>query len=155
MAEELLRLEGFTEVHHVKKPGSQGIESALASGEADINMYFVAPTILRLDAGDPVVILAGGHIGCFELFGSEGVRALRDLKGKTVAVPVLGSSEHAFIASMAAYVGLEPQRDIQWVTYALDEAKHLLAESHIDALLYPFKPRPSGRGTLCWGSKGA
>ena len=81
------------------------------------------------------MILAGGHIGCFELFGAEGVLALRDLKGKTVAVPVLGSSEHAFIASMAAYVGLDPQRDIQWVTYALDEAKHLLAESHIDALL--------------------
>ena len=135
MAEAVLRTEGFTEVHYVKKPGSKGIEAALASGEADLNMYFVAPTILRLDAGDPVVILAGGHIGCFELFGAEGVRALRDLKGKTVAVPVLGSSEHAFIASMAAYVGLDPQRDIQWVTYALDEAKHLLAESHIDALL--------------------
>src|SRR5262249_41193585 len=94
VAEAVLRTERVTEVHYVKKPGSQGIESALASGEADINMYFVAPTILRLDAGDPVVILAGGHIGCFELFGSEGVRALRDLKGKTVAVPILGSSEH-------------------------------------------------------------
>src|SRR5262245_25891933 len=118
VAEELLRTEGFTEVHYVKKPGSKGIEAALASGEADINMYFVAPTILRLDAGDPVVILAGGHIGCFELFGSEGVRAIRDLKGKTVAVSELGSADHVFIASMAAYVGLDPQRDIQWVTYA-------------------------------------
>src|SRR5262249_28240602 len=66
VAEELLRTEGFTEVHYVEKQGSKGIESALASGEADINMHFAAPTILRLDAGDPVVILAGGHIGCFE-----------------------------------------------------------------------------------------
>ena len=135
VAEELLRTEGFTEVHYVEKQGGKGIESALASGEADINMHFVAPTILRLDAGDPVVILAGGHIGCFELFGSEGVRAIRDLKGKTVAVSELGSPDHVFIASMVAYVGLDPQRDIQWVTYALDEAKRLLTESRIDALL--------------------
>ena len=113
VAEELLRTEGFTEVHYVEKQGSKGIESALASGEADINMHFAAPTILRLDAGDPVVILAGGHIGCFELFGSEGVRAIRDLKGKTVAVSELGGSDHVFIASMVAYVGLDPQRDIQ------------------------------------------
>jgi len=135
VAEELLKTEGFTEVHYVEKQGSKGIESALVSGEADINMHFAAPTILRLDAGDPVVILAGGHIGCFELFGSEGVRAIRDLKGKTVAVSELGSSDHVFIASMVAYVGLDPQRDIQWVTYALDEAKRLLTESRIDALL--------------------
>jgi NitT/TauT family transport system substrate-binding protein len=135
VAEELLRTEGFTEVQYIEKHGSKGIESALASGEADINMHFAAPTIVRLDAGDPIVILAGGHIGCFELFASEGVRAIRDLKGKTVAVPVLGSSEHVFIASMGAYVGLDPQRDINWVTYSLDEAKRLLAENHIDALL--------------------
>ena len=135
VAEALLKTEGFTEVHYVEKQGSKGIESALASGEADINMNFAAPTLLRLDAGDPVVILAGGHNGCFELFGAEGVRAIRDLKGKTVAVSELGSADHVFIASMVAYVGLDPQRDIQWVTYALDEAKRLLTESRIDALL--------------------
>ena len=126
VAEELLRTEGFTEVRYVEKPGSKGIESALAAGEADINMHFAAPTLLRLDAGDPVVILAGGHIGCFELFGAAGVRAIRDLKGKTVAVSELGSSDHVFIASMVAYVGLDPQRDIQWVPYALDEAQRLV-----------------------------
>jgi NitT/TauT family transport system substrate-binding protein len=135
VAEALLKTEGFTEVQYIEKQGSKGIESALASGEADINMHFAAPTIVRLDAGDPVVILAGGHIGCFELFGSEGVRAIHDLKGKTVAVSELGGSDHVFLASMVAYVGLDPQRDIQWVTYALDEAKRLLAESRIDALL--------------------
>src|SRR5262249_49642919 len=108
VAEALLRTEGFTEVHYVEKEGSKGIEAALAAGEADINMHFAAPTILRLDAGDPVVILAGGHIGCFELFGSEGVRAIRDLKGKTVAVSEPGSADHVFIASMVAYVGLDP-----------------------------------------------
>src|SRR5437660_9040428 len=99
VAEELLRSEGFTEVHYVKKDGTEGIEKALASGEADLNGHFAAPLILRLEAGDPIVILAGLHVGCFELFGTDRVRAIRDLKGKTVAVPALDSSRYGFLAS--------------------------------------------------------
>jgi NitT/TauT family transport system substrate-binding protein len=80
-------------VQYVKKEEGKGIESALASGEAHINMYFGAPTLIRLEAGDPLVMLAGVHAGCFELFGMGGFRAVRDLKGETVAVPELGSSQ--------------------------------------------------------------
>ena len=105
------------------------------SGEVDIVLNFVGPLLVRLDAGDPLVILAGGHVGCFELFGSERVRAIRDLNGKTVAVPHLGSPQHVFLASMAAYVGLAPQKDITWVTHAQDEAMQLFAEEKIDAFL--------------------
>jgi NitT/TauT family transport system substrate-binding protein len=135
IAEELLRSEGFTDVQYIKREGTVGIEKALTFGEADINMHFVAPTIIRIDAGDPVVILAGGHVGCFELFGTERVRTIRDLKGKTVAVLELGSSQHVFLASMVAYVGLDPRKDINWATYPPAEAMQLLAEGKIDAFL--------------------
>jgi NitT/TauT family transport system substrate-binding protein len=123
------------EVHYVQKPGGKGIESALASGEANLNMYFGAPTLIRLEAGDPLVMLAGVHVGCFEVFGTERVRAIRDLKGKTVAVPELGSGQHVFLASMMAYVGVDPTKDITWVTYPLAESMQLLAEEKIDAFL--------------------
>jgi NitT/TauT family transport system substrate-binding protein len=135
VAEALLRTEGFTEVQYVEKQGGKEIEAALASGEANINMHFVAPTLLRLDAGDPLVILAGGHIGCFELVGADQVRTIRDLRGKTVAVGALGEPGHVFIASMAAYVGLDPQKDITWVTHPPAEAVQLLTEGKIDALM--------------------
>jgi NitT/TauT family transport system substrate-binding protein len=140
VAEELLRSEGFTEVQYLKKDG-RGLEAALASGEADLNMHFVAPLIIRLEAGDPVVILAGGHVGCYELFGTNQVRAIRDLKGKTVAVPELQTGPITFLASMAAYVGLKPLQDIHWVTHPRAEAMRLLAEGQIDAYL-GFPPDP-------------
>ena len=57
VAEELLRDEGFTEVQYVKKEGIHGHEVALASGEANINMFFAPDAVIRLDAGDPIVIL--------------------------------------------------------------------------------------------------
>ena len=62
VAEELLRSEGFTEVHYLKKEGTEGIEKALASGEADLTGHFAAPLLLRLEAGDPIVILAGSTL---------------------------------------------------------------------------------------------
>jgi NitT/TauT family transport system substrate-binding protein len=113
----------------------------LASGEADINLHFAGPLILALDAGDPLVILSGSHVGCFELFGTNGVRAIRDLKGKTVAVPGLGSPPYVFLSIMAAYVGLNPAKDINWITRPTAESMRLLAESKIDAYL-GFPPEP-------------
>jgi len=147
----LLRAEGFTEVTYVMKEGTQGMARALASGEADIGGHFAAPVILRLEAGDAIVILGGEHSGCFELLGSDRIRTIRDLKGRTVAVPVLDPAPYAFLASMAAYVGLDPRRDINWVNHSPDESMKLLAESKIDAYL-GFPPNPQEfRAKKIWG----
>ena len=135
VAEELLRDEGFTEVQYVKQEGNVGVEKALASGEVDISTNYAASIIIRLDVGDPVVVLAGGHVGCLELFGTERVQALRDLKGKTVAVYQLGGVLHVFLASMLAYVGLDPNKDINWDTHPPAESMQLLAQGKIDALM--------------------
>jgi NitT/TauT family transport system substrate-binding protein len=140
-AEELLRAEGFTDVQYLMKDSTQGMSRALASGEADLGGHFAAPVILRIEAGDPVVMLGGEHIGCFELLGSERIRAIRDLKGRTVAVPALDPAPYAFLASMAAYVGLDPRKDINWVNHSADDSMRLLAEGKIDAYL-GFPPNP-------------
>ena len=108
---------------------------ALAAGEVDLTLWFGGPFLLQLEAGAPVVLLAGVHVGCFELFGTERVRAIRDLKGKTVAVDSLGTTNHVFLASMAAYIGLDPRRDITWVAHPPAEAARLLAEGKIDTYL--------------------
>jgi NitT/TauT family transport system substrate-binding protein len=114
---------------------------AVLSGEVDIVLNFVGPLLVRLDAGDPLVMLAGGHVGCFELFGTERVRAIRELKGKTVSVPELGSPQHVFLASIAAYVGLDPRKDMSWLTHPRAEAMQLFTEGTIDAFL-GFPPEP-------------
>jgi NitT/TauT family transport system substrate-binding protein len=141
VAEELLQSEGFTDVQYIKKEGTAWLYKSLASGEADINMAFVAPFIIQVDAGDPIVLLGGVHVGCYELYGTEQIRGIRDLKGKRVAVPQLGSAHHVFLASIVAYVGVNPQKDIIWVTHPPAEAIQLLAEGKIDAFL-GFPPDP-------------
>jgi NitT/TauT family transport system substrate-binding protein len=143
VAEELLQGEGFTEVQYIKPEGGAEVTRTLASGEAQISMAFVAPFIMYVDIGHPLVLLGGVHVGCFELFATERVRAIRDLKGKTVAVPDLGpgSSQYIFLASMLAYVGLDPGKDVNWVVHPRAEGMRLLAEEKIDAFM-GFPPDP-------------
>ena len=141
VAEDLLRSEGFTDVEYVKKPATAFIYTTLAAGETDIVMGFAPSYIMQLEAGDPVVVLAGVHAGCYELFGTDRVRAIRDLKGSRVAVPELGSTHHLFLTGIVAYVGLDPRKDIQWVTRPPVEAKQMLANGEIDAYM-GFPPDP-------------
>jgi NitT/TauT family transport system substrate-binding protein len=141
VAEALLQAEGFTAVHYVPAPGGVAGAQALAAGQAHFSTQTAGLLITRVDAGDPIVFLAGLHVGCFELFGTERVRAIHDLKGKRVAVTDLGSGRHVFLAVMAAYVGLDPRTDIQWVTPPAAEALQLLAAGQVDALM-AFPPEP-------------
>jgi NitT/TauT family transport system substrate-binding protein len=140
VAEELLRTEGFTDIRYVNIAEANPYP-AFVSGEVDISMAFVAPFLVQLDAGLPLVLLAGVHAGCFEVFGTRGIRAIRDLKGKTVAVPGLNSAHHMFLSSMAAYVGLDPRNDIKWFTHDTAESARLLAGGKVDALI-GFPPVP-------------
>src|SRR5438445_13483862 len=84
VAEELLRGEGFTEVRYIKQDGQRAIADALASGEANINMHFSGPLILRLEAGAPITSLAGVHAGCCALFRTGRVRTGGVLNGEPV-----------------------------------------------------------------------
>jgi NitT/TauT family transport system substrate-binding protein len=136
-AEALLKAEGFTDVEYLT-PVS-GV--AVGPGKADMDMLAVGPILTSIDAGAPVVVLAGMHLGCYELFGNNHVRAVRDLKGKTVPVDGFGGAQHVLLSSMAAYVGLDPRTDINWVIRFPPEGKKMFAEGKADAYL-GFPPDP-------------
>jgi NitT/TauT family transport system substrate-binding protein len=132
--EELLRAEGFTDIRYVEGASSAEINPAIVSGKVDFNTHF-APWVSVVDGGGPVIVLSGVHVGCFELFGNEGIRSIADLKGKSVGVAALGSSDHLFISVMAAHIGLDPANDIRWVTSQSPTPAELFADGKIDACL--------------------
>ena len=114
IAEELLHAEGFAEVEYVKMDRVRGA-SAIAQGLADISGWDAFSTLPVLDAGKPVVVLAGIHAGCWELFVNGRIHALRDLKGKTIAIRAFGLGDHVLLSSMLAYVGMDPRNNVKWV----------------------------------------
>ena len=80
-------------------------------------------------------MLAGVHPGCFELFAQEPIRTFSDLKGGSVGIEGLGSSNHVYVAIMAAQVGLDPHKDIDWMTGPRSEFMELFAAGKVDAFL--------------------
>jgi NitT/TauT family transport system substrate-binding protein len=82
-----------------------------------------------------ITLLAGIHVGCFELFAREGIDSVADLKGRTVGIQALETSQHVFLSAMMALVGLNPAKDIEWVTSAPVKSIELFAEGQIDAFL--------------------
>jgi NitT/TauT family transport system substrate-binding protein len=134
VAQELLQGEGFSDIQYIRVPTSS--YESLAAGEIDLALHTAQSGLRRIEAGDPIVILAGVHVGCFELFGHEHVRTIRDLKDKVVVVPRLGGGPHTLVAIMAAYVGLDPQKDITWaVPERGREAMQFFIDGKADAFM--------------------
>ena len=75
VAEDLLRSEGFTSVKYIKSADMGAAQwRDLATGKST-SARRSAALLLRIDAQDPIVLLAGIHVGCFELFGTPRIRA--------------------------------------------------------------------------------
>ena len=138
VAEELLRAEGFTDIHYVELEGDigkRGIPAMIGRGHVDISLTFAAPMLIPMDAGEPITALAGVHVGCFELFAHEGIRSIADLKGRSVGIPYSSSSPHTFVAIMTSYIGLDYTKDINWIITSPVQPKQLFIERKIDAFL--------------------
>jgi len=141
IADELLRAEGFTDIRYVFVPQSSDRVKAIARGEVDFSAGFVAPLIVAVASGEPVIGLTGIHVGCYELFGNESIRSIADLKGKKIGVPGLESAHHMFVSVIAAHIGLDPVNDVRWVTSQSPTPVELFADGKIDAFL-GFPPEP-------------
>jgi NitT/TauT family transport system substrate-binding protein len=140
VVKQLLPDEGFKDIQFVLETSVNPFPD-MASGKVDIMIAFVSQFLISADSGAPITLLAGVHPGCYELFGTGQIRAIRDLKDKSVGVPAMGSGHHVFLASMAAYVGLDPRKDINWVIHKPEESVAMLAEHKVDALM-AFAPIP-------------
>src|SRR5262249_29406141 len=107
VAEELLLAEGLTEVRYVATGTGTAVGStdgpASGRGEADFSICFVSEFIQDIDAGARIVLVAGVHVGCFELFAPHNIRSIGELKGKRIA-----ADDPALLKLMAGQVGFDP-----------------------------------------------
>jgi NitT/TauT family transport system substrate-binding protein len=147
VALDLLKAEGFADVQMTAVQGRQQLRMALASGSIDLNAQFVGSYLTEIDAGAPIVLLAGSHGGCFELFVHEGIRSPRDLKGKSVAVIERGSGAYIFFVSAMKYLGLDAHREMTLVEKPARESMPLFVEGKIDAFM-AFGQEPAELRTL-------
>src|SRR5262249_17359990 len=136
------RAEGFTDVGYPEMPPSTADTAhAVGRGNVDITQGYASQFIPAIEAGEPVPLLPGIHGGCFELFASPGIPGVSELKGKSAGEPALGSNRHVLLTLMAAQLGLDPVRDLHWVTDPKVKPIERFVDGKIDAFL-GFAPEP-------------
>jgi NitT/TauT family transport system substrate-binding protein len=143
-AEELLRAEGFTTIRYVDMTEARirRAESAksgpsadmITHDEVDLARDFAPSHVQGMDAEAPITILAGLHLGCFDVLAKGDIHRLSDLKGRTVGLAG-ASVDKVMLTIITRLVGLDPDRDFRWVTSTTGNPMDLFIEGKIDAFL--------------------
>jgi NitT/TauT family transport system substrate-binding protein len=138
ICEELLRNEGFTEISFVDISVQELLDdSALGSRRVDFAAQLTLAHVIGFDAGAPITLLSGVHVGCYELFAHGDIRTITDLKGKKVGS--LGANP--LVSMISAWVGLDPKKDLTLVDDPAAKPMELFLEGKLDAYL-GFPPEP-------------
>jgi NitT/TauT family transport system substrate-binding protein len=132
--DDLLREEGFIDIQHLDGIPASTPEN-VARGEWDFHQDFASTTTFYFDTGVPTVMLAGVHPACLELRARESIRSVLELKGKKVWGPGIWDSSHTMLPLIAASVGLDPAKDLNWVVDPTRDPKDLFDAGEIDAFM--------------------
>jgi NitT/TauT family transport system substrate-binding protein len=144
--QQLLHAEGFTDIRYVdvteahirgaEAANSDFIADMIAHGEVDFGRGFAPSHIVGMNAGAPITILSGLHVGCFEIFGNKEIHTLGDLKGRTVGVNLYNAAgDRPLLTIMTRLIGLDPGKDLRWVSDPSLRPMDLFVEGKIDAFL--------------------
>ncbi len=136
IAEQFLLAEEFTSVRYIELPrGGPEQSEPLAAGEIDIGIPYASSVTIAADAGDQLVILAGVQNSQFVLFGNDRVQSLRDLKGKRIwGKRDATDGSYSLMATLLAYVGIDIQREVEFVELSVAELVPQFLAGTIDAM---------------------
>jgi NitT/TauT family transport system substrate-binding protein len=120
LAKEFLVEEGFKDIQYVRAANTT--TEWLTSNLADFSTGYGNLIAANVDAGLPILTLAGMHPGCFEIFATPGIATIRDLRGKTVAVNATNASDqfYGFFSILLAYVGVDPRAEVNFIVVGPD-----------------------------------
>ena len=142
VAEPLLRKEGFKDIQYSKHEKPFVGENDIIAGKIDFTAGFTGSSIRAIVPGSQLVYIAGLHAGCYSLIASDKIKTVRGLKGKKVwAWSTVEAGPVLFFKVLVAYVGLDPDKDIQYVECSKEEALELFKRGKIDAFM-SFPPGP-------------
>ena len=122
--------------------GGSDIQAALGSGTIDCGFGLVGKFIQPIENGLNMVITSGMHTGCTKLLvrADSGINSIADLKGKTIGVSSLASSEAitAKRALNAAGVNISADSgEVTFAVYSTTDQPVALMNNAVDAISTP------------------
>jgi NitT/TauT family transport system substrate-binding protein len=127
VAAELLRAEGFTDIRYMEDTSVDNI---------DFDTDFAPGWINSIETSvEPWTVLAGLHSGCLQLVANHEIHVIPDLRGKRIGEHDKTFTGYRLAMIVLSYVGLDPNKDVEWVFNDKVPLVELLAEGKIDAFL--------------------
>ena len=111
------------------------IAEAMASGQIDVGEMGLAVVVNAAGRGLPIKIVANnGMAGEGVIVRSDSdIKNLKDLRGKTIAIPAKGSMPDFIVRYGLEKSGVDPTRDVKFVEIAGPDMKQALLDGLVDA----------------------
>src|SRR5438477_166252 len=111
-------------------------KDALALGSYDITHHLVMYFLKPIEQGLDVRFLAGIHRGCLRVQAGvkTNIHTIRDLKGKRIGVPGMGTPPFVFANRVFGTHGIDAGKDITWKVFPAGELGLAIDKGEVDAV---------------------
>jgi NitT/TauT family transport system substrate-binding protein len=123
------------DVEMIKMPWPD-LREALSLGKIDATHHLVMFLLKPIEGGVNIRLTAGVHKGCLRVqaLASSDIKTVKDLKGKRIAVPGMGTPPYMFAQRALLAAGLDPNKDVDWKVFPPADAELALDRGLVDAV---------------------
>jgi NitT/TauT family transport system substrate-binding protein len=111
-------------------------KDVLALGGFDVTHHLIMYLLKPLEQGLDVKMTGGVHTGCLRVQTSStsSIATAKDLKGKKIGCPGMGTPPFIFANRALNAAGLDPSKDVEWRVYPAGELGLALSKGEVDAI---------------------
>jgi NitT/TauT family transport system substrate-binding protein len=108
----------------------------LSTGRFHATYSFIMYLMKPIEMGKDLKLTGGIHTGCLRVQAgtTTAIKDVADLKGKKVGITHLGSPPFLFASRVLADKGMDPKKDVEWVTLRPDSFSAALDQGEVDAI---------------------
>jgi NitT/TauT family transport system substrate-binding protein len=112
------------------------MRDGLADGRFHASYSFMMYLMKPMEMGLDLKLTGGIHTGCLRIQAATktDIKTVADLKGKRVGVTHMGSPPFLFASRVLVDKGIDPKKEVEWVTLPGDAMAKALDQRRIDAL---------------------
>jgi NitT/TauT family transport system substrate-binding protein len=111
-------------------------KDVLALGGYDVTHHLVMYFLKPIEQGLDVKFTGGIHRGCLRVQAgvNSNIRTVKDLRGKRIGVPGMGTPPFIFANRVLGANGIDPSKEITWLVFPAGELGLALDKGEVDAV---------------------
>src|SRR5436190_8400280 len=111
-------------------------KDVLALGGYDVTHHLVMYFLKPIEQGLDVKFTGGIHRGCLRVQAgaNSNIRTVKDLRGKHIGVPGMGTPPFIFANRVLGANGIDPSKEITWLVFPAGELGLALDKGEVDAV---------------------